>query len=345
MGVLDHWHPVYRSRRLKAGGVTGVVVAGRPICLFRTQSGSVGALDDVCPHRRLRLSAGRVMGDRVECRYHGWQFDRCGRGESPGTPKMTACAEAFTAREAHGLIWVKSATSDPPFPDINPDGWFHLGTFEHVAPAPLELTVDNFTEIEHTATVHATFGYDLDRMPEVRVRVSAADDAVAVANVGPSKRLFRPFAWLLGVRAGDLFHDDWMTRFSPVYAVYDHYWTSPDGRREGMVRWRLYMFFWPIGPARTAVTSLVYAHSRYPGPTGGLRLARRLFNREFDREVRRDVDLLGQLADHSVGIGGMKLSRFDRVLGLHRERIDRIYRGLPAQPPARGANGRVPLTV
>jgi hypothetical protein len=33
------------------------------------------------------------------------------------------------------------------------------------------------------------------------------------------------------------------------------------------------------------------------------------------------------LADRSVGIDGMKLSRFDKVLGLTRERTVRIYRG------------------
>jgi hypothetical protein len=30
----------------------------------------------------------------------------------------------------------------------------------------------------------------------------------------------------------------------------------------------------------------------------------------------------------------MKLSRFDRVLGLNRERIDRVYRGRVAEPVA-----------
>jgi hypothetical protein len=33
------------------------------------------------------------------------------------------------------------------------------------------------------------------------------------------------------------------------------------------------------------------------------------------------------LADKNPDIDGMKLSRFDRVLGLNRERIEAIYRG------------------
>lgn len=326
MGMLDHWHPVYPGHRLKAKPV-GVQLAGRLVCLFRTADGAAAAVNDVCPHRRLKLSYGRVVGDRIECKYHGWTFDGCGNGESPGTPKLHTCTDSYDVREAHGYVWIKSRRSDPVFPEINKENYYHLGNFRHTVPAPLELTVDNFTEIEHSGTVHNTFGYDLEKMHEVKVRFETTDDSVRVINVGPTKRLFRPFAWLLGIRDGDLFHDDWTTYFSPVYSVYDHWWTSPDGSREAMIRWRLYMFFWPIDAERTAVTSFVYAKSRYPGPAGGLRAAKYLFRREVDREVRQDISMLEHMADKRVDIEGMKLSRFDKVLGLTRERISRVYRG------------------
>jgi len=323
--MLDHWHPIYPSRSLRSRPA-GIRLAGRQICLFRTSSGRVAAVDDVCPHRRLKLSVGTVVGDRIRCQYHGWEFDGCGNGESPGTPRLHTCTPSFDVREAHGYVWVKSRGSRADFPDISPEGFFHIGNFRHTVPAPLELTVDNFTEIEHSGTVHRTFGYDLGRMSEVKVGFEVTADSVRVTNVGPTKQLFAPFARLLGIRRGDLFHDEWTTRFSPVYSVYDHWWTSPDGAREAMVRWRLYMFFAPTDPETTTVTSFVYARSRYPGPAGGLRLVKWLFRREIDREIRRDVSMLEHLGDRSVGIEGLKLSRFDKVLGLTRERIARIYR-------------------
>jgi phenylpropionate dioxygenase-like ring-hydroxylating dioxygenase large terminal subunit len=329
MGMLDHWHPVHPSRKLKTKPV-GVQLAGRLICLFRQTDGTVAAVDDVCPHRRLKLSYGRVVGDRIECKYHGWKFDACGNGESPGTPKMHTCTESFDAREAHGYIWVKSRQSDPVFPDINADGFYHLGNFQHLIPAPLELTVDNFNEIEHSGTVHDTFGYDLDRMHEVRVRFEPTDTTVRVVNVGPTKRINPLFAYFLGIKKDDLFHDDWTTHFSPVYSVFDHWWTSPDGTRESMMRWRLYIFFWPVDANTTAATSFVYAKSRYPGPSGGLRFVKHIFRREVDREIRQDISMLEHMADKTIGIEGLKLSRFDKVLGLTRERISRIYRGEPA---------------
>ncbi len=331
MGMLDHWQPVLMSTDLRAKPV-GVTVAGEPIALFRTAGGGLGALADACPHRRLKLSAGRVVGDRLRCQYHGWSYDACGYGESPGTPKLTACAASYDVREEHGLVWLKSRRSDPAFPELAPAGFFPICTLSHVIPAPLELAVDNFTEIEHSGTVHTTFGYDLERMHEVRVRYETAADRVRVVNAGPTKRLNPVFAWLMGIRPGDVFHDDWTTYFSPLYSVYDHWWTSPDGSREAMVRWRLYLFFVPIDERTTRLISVTYAKSRYPGPAGGLRLVRGLFRRAIDREVTADVDMLRHLADYDTGIEGLKLSRFDKVLGLTRERINTLYRGVARFP-------------
>jgi phenylpropionate dioxygenase-like ring-hydroxylating dioxygenase large terminal subunit len=275
----------------------------------------------------LKLSVGEVVGDVLRCKYHGWTFTACGHGESPAAPKMTACTTSYDVREAHGLVWMKSRQSDPAFPEVEAPGFLPICTLEHTVPAPLELAVDNFNEIEHSATVHETFGYDLDRLHEVQVRFEAADDSVRVVNSGPTKRINRLFAALIGVRRGDTFHDEWTTRFSPVHSVFDHWWTSPDGSREAMVRWRLYIFFVPQDERTTRVFSVTFAKSRYPGPSGGLRLVRWLLRREIDREVRSDVSMLYHMADYDTNIDGLKLSRFDKVLGLTRERIARIYRG------------------
>lgn len=326
MGMLDHWQPVLLSRRLRRKPV-GVTVAGAQIALFRTSDGQPAAVSDVCPHRRLKLSAGNVIGDRLQCKYHGWTFDACGNGESPAAPKMTTCTTSYDVREEHGLVWLKSRDSAPVFPAIDAEGYLPICTLEHSVPAPLELTVDNFNEIEHSGTVHDTFGYDLDRLSEVQVRFETTEDSVRVINSGPTKQLNRLFGWLIGVRRGDIFHDDWTTRFSPCYSVFDHWWTSPDGKRESMVRWRLYIFFVPQDDKTTRVFSVTFAKSRYPGPAGGLRLVRWLMRREIDREVNADVSMLHHLAEYETSIEGLKLSRFDKVLGLTRERITRIYRG------------------
>ncbi len=326
MGMLDHWQPVARSCDLRAKPL-GMILAGRPLAVFRTASGLAAAVSDVCPHRRLKLSAGEVIGERIRCKYHGWSFDSCGNGESPAAPKLTTCTISYDVREEHGLVWMKTRHTKPAFPTIDATGYLPIGILQHTIPAPLELAVDNFNEIEHSGTVHETFGYDLARLDEVRVRIEATEDSVKVTNTGPTKRPNWLYSLMLGISPGDLFHDHWTTRFSPVHSVFDHWWTSPDEKRERIARWRIYIFFVPQDEKTTRLFSLVYAKSGYPGPAGGLRLVRRLLRREFDKEIRADVAMLHHLADYSTDIEGLKLSRFDKVLGLTRERINRIYRG------------------
>lgn len=328
MGMLDHWHPVYPCRQLTVKPV-GVKLAGRMICLFRTSKGEASAIDDVCPHRRMKLSQGTVVGDRLQCKYHGWTFDACGNGESPSTPKLRTCTDAFDTHEAHGYVWIKSKASNPVFPELNPEKFYHIGTLSHVAAAPLELTLDNFNEIEHSGTVHDTFGYDLERLDEVQVRFETTEDTVRVVNVGPSKTINRFFRFALGIRKGDLFHDDWTTHFSPVYSVFNHWWTSPDGTRQSMIRWRVYVFFYPVDADNTAMVSFAYAKSYYPDltGTGGLWFAKYLLRYLANREIEQDIAIVENLADKRVTIDGMKLNRFDRVLGMTRDRIATIYRG------------------
>jgi phenylpropionate dioxygenase-like ring-hydroxylating dioxygenase large terminal subunit len=325
MGLWEHWHPVARSVDVR-GQPVEVQLGGVPIVVFRTTGGQVGALSNICPHRRFKLSAGEVVGDRLRCRYHGWTFNAEGQGESPATPKLHTCIDSYDTREAYGLVWLKSRQAAAVFPTIDAEGFYPIGTFVHDAPAPLELTVDNFNEIEHSGTVHRTFGYDLDRLHEVTVEYQATEDSVTVRNRGPTKRIFWLYALWLGLRRGDLFHDHWTTRFSPVHSVFDHWWTDATGNRERMVRWRVYVFYVPWDEQRTRLFSIGFARSRYPGPHGGLRLIRWLFRRELDREIRSDVAILHDLASYDTSIAGLKLGRFDKVLGLTRERIERIYR-------------------
>src|SRR2546430_7432436 len=52
---------------------------GTPLVLFRSEQGSPAALLDRCAHRNLPLSEGRVIGEQIECAYHGWRYDGQGR--------------------------------------------------------------------------------------------------------------------------------------------------------------------------------------------------------------------------------------------------------------------------
>jgi vanillate O-demethylase monooxygenase subunit len=329
MAELDHWHPVVLSRKLGRRPVA-VRLAGREIAVFRT-SGGVAALDDVCPHRRMRLSVGTVLGDRLQCQYHGWTFAPDGEGESPGTPKLRACAESYDTREAHGAVWLRARGAMTSFPNFDVEGFLPAAVAQNQVRAPLELVLDNFCEIEHTPTTHGLFGYDLSRMSEVTVNYEATDTTVRVINAGPAKPVPVPLRVLLGIRRHYHFHDDWTTHFSPVHCVFNHWWADPATGRENPVRWRVFIFFSPVDATTTILTAFGYVRSRYKvGPAGGARLFRWMARWKLDEEVRADIRLIENLASRETSLNGLKLSRFDKPLALNRERIERVYRGRAA---------------
>ena len=96
MSRLRYWHPVLMATQLPSDRPVAVRVVGRDLALFRTPSGGLGALEDKCAHRRLKLSVGRVIGERLRCAYHGWAYTTDGQAESPVTPRLRACVTSVS---------------------------------------------------------------------------------------------------------------------------------------------------------------------------------------------------------------------------------------------------------
>ncbi len=330
MPQLDHWHPILLSKELPVGRAVGVKLAGRDIALFRPGPGQVAGLEDACLHRRMKLSIGKVVGERLQCVYHGWKFAADGQGESPGTPKMFACANRYDVREANDMIWVKAPGTEKPLPALEPGDFYYLGVLAHRFPVPLEIVMDTFSEIEHTGFVHDTFGQAPDRTNECEVTYESGEDFVTVRNRGPSKP---PGSWLvrrlMNYRSWMWFHSDFTFRFDPPRVVIDHWWADPkESKRRAMFGYRVHQFFVPIDDRTAWLMTYTYGAGRYPLPMGGgMGLVRQYVLHKTSQEIEADIWLSNHLADKDPGIEGMKLSRFDRAMGLNRERLKRIYYG------------------
>ncbi|TFW32652.1 aromatic ring-hydroxylating oxygenase subunit alpha [Massilia horti] len=105
----DHWYPLAWSSEVRRGRALGVLFAGEPIVLARTESGTLFALEDRCAHRQVPLHAGVVEGDCIRCGYHGWTYDSTGRCVNVpylGRERLPNGVRAYPCREVHGLIFV-----------------------------------------------------------------------------------------------------------------------------------------------------------------------------------------------------------------------------------------------
>ncbi len=59
---------------VEPGKVKQITANGKTIALCNVE-GTFYALDDVCIHRGGPLGEGYVEGHKLECPWHGWQFD------------------------------------------------------------------------------------------------------------------------------------------------------------------------------------------------------------------------------------------------------------------------------
>jgi vanillate O-demethylase monooxygenase subunit len=296
---------------------------GKELAVFRDHAGNLGAVDDICPHRRMRLSTGKVEADRLVCPYHGWSYDRKGDGFSPGNPKMHPCVQAYDVIERYGAIWVKEKGTVATFPELGGPDFLQVCTLHYRINAPLELVADNFAEIEHTCATHIFLGHDIQGIAAVDSQMQVADTAIHIVNRGPQKRMPRFLEKLLGFNPGDLFVGEGQITFDPVCSKITNYWISPEqhkrpGEAQGTV------VFNPVNDQQTdmMIFFFVSAELALYG-----RLLRPLATFLLDYESKLDKRMIEQIADKCIQVEGMQLGKFDRPLKPMRDRINRIYWG------------------
>jgi phenylpropionate dioxygenase-like ring-hydroxylating dioxygenase large terminal subunit len=106
----DFWYPLARGRDLKPGQTLAVKFAGTEIVLVRPETGGPYALEDRCAHRQVPLSMGAVKGERLQCGYHCWTYDRSGACASiPYLDRNRTRPDgvrSYACREAYGFVFV-----------------------------------------------------------------------------------------------------------------------------------------------------------------------------------------------------------------------------------------------
>lgn len=137
---------------------------GEHLVFFRRESGVPVCLQDSCPHRFAPLSMGTLRGDRVECKYHGLQYDGTGQcvfnPHPPGSVPPKMVTRAYPLVERHGLVWIWMGAAEAPagtIPDLaylrdeakfrTVRNYFHL-------PYGADLMFDNLMDLSHADFLH-----------------------------------------------------------------------------------------------------------------------------------------------------------------------------------------------
>ena len=107
-----YWIPAALSTELEAGGAPRRTrLFGEDLVAFRADDGTVGILDEHCPHRGASLVLARNEDCALRCIYHGWKIAPDGRVlETPPEPEehgfaARVRAPAYPVYEAGGVVW------------------------------------------------------------------------------------------------------------------------------------------------------------------------------------------------------------------------------------------------
>lgn len=178
----EGWYRLSDSAALRTGKIRYIECLGRQLVLWRGGNGEAHVMPAFCPHLGGNLSFGRVLGDCIECPFHGWQFGGDGRAVhvpySAHIPQGILL-ESFPVQEMHGQLFVYHAGCDgehgaemPPFPvpripEVD-DGTFVFRGSHNAGRVLMHIL--EFAE-NSADTAHFPFVHGQMRIPWTRLRI------------------------------------------------------------------------------------------------------------------------------------------------------------------------------
>src|SRR6516162_6314294 len=113
----------------------GRIILGEPIVFYRLEDGTPVALEDRCAHRHLPLSMGTLVGNVLQCHYHGLRYDKtgtCVRVPGQDTIPRSARVKSYPVVERYHWLWIWMG--DPALADPDKITDFHWLTIRTGAP-------------------------------------------------------------------------------------------------------------------------------------------------------------------------------------------------------------------
>lgn len=164
-----YWYPVECEQAVKPGQVIEVKSTFGSLAVFRGRDGRLGAVENRCAHRQVKLSIGKVQDCRLTCPYHGWSYETDGRlsaiqHELFGKSFPAVRLRSYPVAARYGLIWVffgdPQLAANRPLPNIaeleGSDPWVSVPLDFLVRAHPTAI-VNNVMDSTHVAALHRTF--------------------------------------------------------------------------------------------------------------------------------------------------------------------------------------------
>jgi phenylpropionate dioxygenase-like ring-hydroxylating dioxygenase large terminal subunit len=164
--IKNQWYVVLESDEVRTGSVIGVTRMSEKMIAWRDGFGKAVIMSDLCPHRGAALSIGAIHANKIQCPFHGFEYDTSGactfipaNGKQAEPPKAMK-VKTYPTREAHGFIYLwwgepREEYPELPFFDaIGPD--FVYATLRDPWPTHYSRAIENQLDVVHLPFVHRT---------------------------------------------------------------------------------------------------------------------------------------------------------------------------------------------
>lgn len=191
--LKNAWYVAMWAQDLAPGQLASRTIIGESLVFLRKEDGSVAAMADRCPHRFAPLHMGKVLpGGRIQCPYHGLQFDASGacvhNPHGGGAIPPTAQVRTYPVVEKHLCLWVwmgNRAPDESRIPDfsiLDTALKAHMTRPDHiVVRAHYQLLVDNLLDLSHAMYLHDGILATADSA-NAEIKLEQTDDSVTIGR-------------------------------------------------------------------------------------------------------------------------------------------------------------------
>jgi len=154
------WYRLCSSRDINQSPFVRTVF-NRRFVGYRNSNREAVVMDATCSHLGADLGLGNVVGDCIECPFHGWKYGSDGRcREVPGTtsPPDFSVQKVFPCQERHGSVYFFNGP-EPTFPlpffiDEVPQNYRSIDPRGFTAPCSWYMVNAHAFDVQHFLSVH-----------------------------------------------------------------------------------------------------------------------------------------------------------------------------------------------
>lgn len=161
------WYLFGTVGSIKAGPVSKTML-GRRLVAFRTERGQLVVSQGDCAHMGADLGCGKVVGESIQCPFHGWRYGADGQCvDIPRAAVLPQCAkgippfarlQVYPVQERHGYLYFFNGPvalfALPFFWGEQPDQFVAGKVFTYIADCNWYLNASHAFDVQHFASVH-----------------------------------------------------------------------------------------------------------------------------------------------------------------------------------------------